>query len=294
MGAGAEDLLVLVEESGAAPGGRHAGLFHYALLFESRRDLARAVRRLAATHTRIEATSDHGVCESIYLRDPDDNGIELYADRPRERWPAPRHAGDRVEIVTVRLDTKDLMREIDGEAPRAQADPGIVVGHLHLHVGDVDEGLAFYRDVLGFAVMANLVGAALVSAGGYHHHLGFNVWLGRDVEPRPPRTAGLREWTVLLARARRSPPCAPASPPPGLSAKRTAAASSCAIHGERRSRSGRADGDGGGRRAGAEGSTRRTVANRRRRGRVVRAEVGARHARPKGRGGEEGNAGGGT
>ena len=199
MGAGAEDLLVLVEETDAAPGGRHAGLFHYALLLESRRELARAVRRLASTYTRIEATSDHGVCESIYLRDPDDNGIELYADRPRERWPPPRAEGDRVDIVTVALDMDDLMREVEGEEPLARAGPGIVVGHLHLHVGDVERALAFYRDVLGFAVMANLVGAALVAAGGYHHHLGFNVWLGRDVKPRPPRTAGLREWTVLLA-----------------------------------------------------------------------------------------------
>ena len=91
------------------------------------------------------------------------------------------------------------MREIDGEAPRAQAGAGLVVGHLHLHVGDVEQGLAFYRDVLGFEVMVNLGSAALVSAGGYHHHLGFNVWLGSDVKPRPPRTAGLREWTVLLA-----------------------------------------------------------------------------------------------
>ena len=199
MGAGGEDLLVLVEEPGAASGGRHAGLYHYALLFETRRDLARAVKRLASTQTRIEGASDHGVSEAIYLRDPDDNGIELYADRPRERWPPPRVAGERVEMFTIALDMEDLMREIDGEAPRAQAGPGLVVGHLHLHVGDVEQGLAFYRDVLGFEVMVNLGSAAFVSAGGYHHHLGFNVWLGRDVKPRPAQTAGLREWTVLLA-----------------------------------------------------------------------------------------------
>jgi catechol 2,3-dioxygenase len=198
MGAGGEDLLVLVEEPGAAPAGRHAGLYHYALLFETRRELARAVKRLAHTQTRIESVSDHGVCESIYLRDPDDNGIELYADRPRERWPPSRIPGERVEIFTLALDLEDLMREVGGEPPRAKAGAGVVVGHLHLHVGDVEAGLAFYRDVLGFEVMVNLGTLALVSAGGYHHHLGFNVWLGSDVEPPPPRTAGLREWTVLL------------------------------------------------------------------------------------------------
>jgi len=199
IGAGGEDLIVLVEEPGAALGGRHAGLFHYALLFETRRELARAVKRLAGTQTRIEAASDHGPSESIYLRDPDDNGIELYVDRPREQWPRSRIPGERVEMFTTALDMDDLMREVDGEVPRAHAGAGIVVGHLHLHVGDLERGLAFYRDVLGFEVMANLDGAALVAAGGYHHHLGINVWLGRDVQPRPAGTAGLREWTVLLA-----------------------------------------------------------------------------------------------
>ena len=199
LGAGGEDLLVLVEEPGASPSGRHAGLYHYALRFEGRRDLARAVKRLAGTQTRIENASDHGVLEAIYLRDPDDNGIELYADRPRERWPAPRLPEDRVEMPTIALDLQDLMRSVDGEDPRAHAGAGLVVGHVHLHVGDVGQALAFYRDVLGFEVMADLGHAAFVSAGGYHHHLGVNVWLGRDVRPRPPRTAGLREWTVLLA-----------------------------------------------------------------------------------------------
>ena len=199
MGAGGEDLVVLVEEPGAALGGRHAGLYHYALVFEERRELARAVKRLASTQTRIEAASDHGVSESIYLRDPDDNGIELYADRPRSRWPPPRRAGDRVEIFTLALDLGDLMRAVDGEAPRAHASAGLRVGHVHLHVGDLETALTFYRDVLGFEVMADLGTATLVSAGGYHHHLAFNVWLGHDVTPPPPRTAGLREWTVLLA-----------------------------------------------------------------------------------------------
>jgi catechol 2,3-dioxygenase len=199
IGAGGEDLLVLAEEAGAAPGGRHAGLFHYALLFPTRVELARAVLRLASTGTRIEGASDHGVSEAIYLRDPDDNGIELYVDRPRAEWPQPRHAGDRVDMFTIPLDMKDLMRVVEGEEPREHAGPDLTMGHVHLHVGDVERGLAFYRDVLGFEVMGRLPSAAFVSAGGYHHHLGFNIWLGPDVKPLPPNTAGLRHWTVLLA-----------------------------------------------------------------------------------------------
>jgi catechol 2,3-dioxygenase len=198
LGAGGEDLLVLTGEPGAELGGRSAGLYHYALLYPSREELARALQRLANARTRIEGASDHGVSEAIYLRDPDDNGIELYADRPRDAWPAPTQPGERVGLYTLALDLKDLLATIAGEEPAEQAAEGVQTGHLHLHVGDVDEGLAFYRDVLGFDVMVNVGSAAFVSAGGYHHHLGFNVWLGRDVKPSPPGTAGLARWTVLL------------------------------------------------------------------------------------------------
>jgi len=102
MGAGQEDLVVLVEEAGAASGGRHAGLYHFALLLPTRQELARAVLRLASTGTRISGASDHGVSEAIYPRDPDDNGIELYVDRPRDAWPPPRTADERVEMYTNR------------------------------------------------------------------------------------------------------------------------------------------------------------------------------------------------
>jgi catechol 2,3-dioxygenase len=198
MGAGAEDLLVLVQDAGAALGGRHAGLYHFALLHPSRRELARAVARLASKRTRIEGSADHGVSESIYLRDPDDNGIELYADRPRADWPQPKIDGQRIEMYTIALDLRGLQDEVAGEEPQPRAAAGLVVGHLHLHVGDIERALRFYRDVLGFELMASLGSAAFVAAGGYHHHLGLNVWLGTDVQPLPPSTAGLRQWSVVL------------------------------------------------------------------------------------------------
>ena len=201
LGAGGEDLLVLTEVPGAGLGGRHAGLYHFALVYDTREDLARAIVRLAESRTRIEGASDHGVSESIYLRDADDNGIELYVDRPRDAWPPPRHPDELVAIYTIALDIPDLLKTVAGEAVQPVAGPGIRTGHLHLHVADVERGLAFYRDVLGFEVMVNLGSAAFVSAGGYHHHLGFNVWLGGDMRPRPADAAGLRHWTVLLASA---------------------------------------------------------------------------------------------
>ncbi len=195
MGAGEEDLLVLYEEPAARRAGRHAGLYHYALLFPSREELAHAALRLAATQTPIQGASDHGTHEAIYLPDPDGNGIELAADRPRERWPKPlEYTGGPHP-----LDLDDLLATVTGEEPRRDAGLGLVVGHIHLHVGDLERGLGFYRDVLGFELMTFMPGAAaFVSAGGYHHHLGFNIWRGEGVPPVPADRVGLRHWTVVL------------------------------------------------------------------------------------------------
>src|SRR5918992_1674252 len=103
LGTGADELLVLHEEPAARPAGRHAGLYHFALLHPSRRELARAAQRLIETRTPTSGASDHGVSEAIYLPDPDGNGIELYADRPREQWPTPRQAGDRLRVFPPAL-----------------------------------------------------------------------------------------------------------------------------------------------------------------------------------------------
>jgi catechol 2,3-dioxygenase len=197
LGTGGEDLVVLVEDRAARPAGRHAGLYHYALLFPSRLELARVAVRLAMRRTPIQGASDHGTHEAIYLPDPDGNGIELAADRPREVWPE----GLGYTGGPAPLDVNQLLSLVAGEPPRAVAGPGMTMGHLHLHVGDVDRGLAFYRDVIGFDLMALLPSAAFVSAGGYHHHLGFNVWQGLGVPPAPAGTVGLRQWTVELPEA---------------------------------------------------------------------------------------------
>ena len=195
MGTGGEDLALLEERPHARPAGRHAGLYHYALLHPSREELARAAKRLLVTRTPISGASDHGISEAIYLPDPDGNGIELAADRGRERWG---DLSDPKTIGPAPLDMADLLGMVEGEEPRTRADQGLVVGHVHLHVGDVDRGLAFYRDVIGFDVMTHFPTAAFVSAGGYHHHLAFNTWRGEGVPAVPPEAVGLRFWTVVL------------------------------------------------------------------------------------------------
>jgi catechol 2,3-dioxygenase len=194
LGDGVEAVVALREDSEARPPGRHAGLFHYALLYPSREELARAAMRLGATGTRIGGASDHRTHEAIYLTDADGNGIELAADRPRDEWP--RDLG--YQHGPAPLDFHGLLRTASDEQPTPTVGEGLRVGHLHLHVGDIDAGLAFYRDVLGFEEQANLGTAAFVSAGGYHHHLGFNIWRGQGVGPVPARTIGMRHWTVVL------------------------------------------------------------------------------------------------
>jgi catechol 2,3-dioxygenase len=197
LGAGEADLVVLTEDPAARPAGRHSGLYHFALLYASRAELARAALRLATTRTPIQGASDHQTHEAIYLADPDGNGIELAADRPRDTWADNGGVGAYAGGPQP-LDLQALLGEVAGEQPERHAGPGLAMGHVHLHVGDVDEGLRFYRDALGFDVMANLGSAAFVSAGGYHHHLGFNVWQGQGAPAVPEGVVGLREWTIVL------------------------------------------------------------------------------------------------
>src|SRR5215208_5733767 len=128
MGVGEEDLIVLYEEPRARRAGRHAAL------------------RLAETKTPIQGASDHGTHKAIYLPDPDGNGIELAADRPREAWPNLANAG--WDGGPTPLDMDGLLAAVAGEEPRREAGPGLAIGHVHLHVGDLDRGLAFYHDVL--------------------------------------------------------------------------------------------------------------------------------------------------
>jgi len=197
LGAGAGDLVVLHEEPGARPAGRHAGLYHFALLYPERDELARAGQRLAVARTPISGASDHGVSEAIYLSDPDGNGIELYADRPRDAWPPPG-PGERVGMFTRPLDLDGLLATVADDEPVRHAGDGLVMGHMHLHVGDLAAARAFYVDGLGFEPMAEYPGALFLATGGYHHHLGVNTWRGEGVAPAPAGTAGLREWTLVL------------------------------------------------------------------------------------------------
>jgi catechol 2,3-dioxygenase len=199
LGDGTSPVLVLHEDAQATAPGRVSGLYHVALLYPTREELARAALRLAQGRVPIQGASDHGTHEAIYLGDPDGIGLELAADRPREQWPTPEEefsgGGPRP------LDFTALLGTVEGETAPAHAAPGLRVGHVHLHVGSVADGLAYYRDILGLQVWGRLPTAAFVSAGGYHHHLAFNVWRGEGVGPAPAHTVGLHHWTIELPTA---------------------------------------------------------------------------------------------
>jgi catechol 2,3-dioxygenase len=200
LGAGGDDLLVLVEEPGARPVSHHTGLFHFALLLPTRADLARWLVRAAQQRVPLQGLSDHLVSEAIYLRDPDGHGIEIYRDRPREEWARD---GDRIRMATLPLDVDNLVAELDGGEPEFPGLPGeTVMGHVHLQVSQIPETEAFYRDLLGFDVMARYGDqATFLAAGGYHHHIGGNTWAGIGATPPPPGSAALRHATIVLPDA---------------------------------------------------------------------------------------------
>jgi catechol 2,3-dioxygenase len=182
-----------------APGPGATGLFHVAFLVPTRRDLALALVRLGRSRWRLTGASDHLVSEALYLDDPEGNGIEIYRDRPREDWP---RQGDGILMDTLPLDLEDVIGELDGDPGDPGPMPeGTTIGHVHLKVADVAATEAFYAGVLGFDVMAHMPSATFMSAGGYHHHLGANVWQSRGGAPPPPGALGLRSYEVVLPSA---------------------------------------------------------------------------------------------
>jgi catechol 2,3-dioxygenase len=189
--------VVLVEEPGAQRAAGHTGLYHFALLVPARTDLARWLAHAARDRVPLTGMSDHFVSEALYLTDPDGHGIEIYWDRPRALWEGLVGA----RMTTLPLDVDDLLGELDapGSEPFAGLPPRTTMGHVHLKVANIPQTLEFYRDVLGFALMAQLGPyAAFLSAGGYHHHIGANTWESAGATPPPPGTAALRHATIVL------------------------------------------------------------------------------------------------
>jgi catechol 2,3-dioxygenase len=200
LGVAGRELVVLVEEPAARPATGCTGLYHFALLLPERADLARWLAHAARDRVELVGLADHFVSEALYLSDPDQHGIEIYWDRPREVWEG--QVAQR--MTTEPLDVEDILRELADPAaePFDGLPAGTVMGHVHLKVSALDETVDFYRDVVGFGLMARLGRrAAFFGAGGYHHHLGANTWHSAGAPAPPPGSAALRHATLVLPDA---------------------------------------------------------------------------------------------
>ena len=195
---GEEQPLVWLQERSDArpvPHGGRLGLYHFAILVPDRASLARFVRHLGELG-EYAGSADHAVSEALYLSDPDGLGIEVYADRPRSSW---RTEGRQLYMTTERLNIRALLAAA-GSQPWTGMPSGTVIGHVHLHVGDLDQSAAFYHEGLGLdKIVWSYPGALFLSAGGYHHHLGTNTWSSGP--PATDEDARLLSWTVALPSA---------------------------------------------------------------------------------------------
>lgn len=205
MGVPGRELVVLHPGAGGPVVPRTSGLYHLAILVPDRRELARAIGRLARLRWE-QFPTDHVMTKADYLWDPDGNGIEVYTESPEDgtmgmvngsfgawdRDGRPRSGRDPIDLEEL----FSHLREDDPlDAPMPDATK---MGHVHLHVANVDDALRFYHDLVGFDVMGHAPGVGFISAGGYHHHLGLNEWAGHGARPAPPGSAGLRRYTIEL------------------------------------------------------------------------------------------------
>ncbi len=207
LGTGERELLRLTQEPNLKRYRGVTGLYHFAVLFPNQRELARAVARLFALKIENYPT-DHIMTKTTYLDDPEGNGIELYAESPEDgTWSLAngeyitRRKDGSLSSGREPLDVDALFRNLKQDDPLDQpVPPETRMGHVHLHVRNIEEAVDFYHGIIGFDVMgvAKAFRMAFVSAGGYHHHLGLNTWQGEGAPPPPADAAGLRYFTIEL------------------------------------------------------------------------------------------------
>jgi catechol 2,3-dioxygenase len=197
LGAGGVPLLDLERQGAARESRNAAGLYHTAFLMPTRKDLARWLVHAAANRIPLSGFADHLVSESVYLDDPEGNGIEVYADRPPELWQW--NAGT-VTMATDPLDIDGLLALTDTRSTSyAKAPDGLRIGHMHLRVGDLEQAGRFYGGAIGLDPTRKRTGAAFLSSGRYHHHLGFNVWQSQGAGQRDDSATGLAWFSLEIA-----------------------------------------------------------------------------------------------
>jgi catechol 2,3-dioxygenase len=147
---------------------------------------------------RFQGFADHNVSEALYLPDPDGNGLEIYRDRPRSEW---RYDGDQIYMSSDPIDADGILALADNDSnPYDNIHPETIIGHVHLHVSELDPSETFYVDTIGLDMMLKWreAGAYFLSVGGYHHHLGMNIWAGQGVPPPPDNAVGLKSFGLWI------------------------------------------------------------------------------------------------
>ncbi|OAH54773.1 glyoxalase [Domibacillus aminovorans] len=172
--------------------GRTSGLYHFALLLPTRADLSIFLQHLLQTGYRFGA-SDHHVSEALYITDPDGNGIEVYRDRPSSEWT---WSNGEVSMVTDPLNGESLLAESDSEWNGLPADT--VMGHIHLHVSDLQKAEEFYVKGLDFTVVSHYPQAVFIATGRYHHHIAINTWQGAGAQVPKKNSVGLNWYTLVF------------------------------------------------------------------------------------------------
>jgi catechol 2,3-dioxygenase len=202
LGAGGRPLLRLKAAPGLRPRPRRtAGLYHFAILLPSEEELGGFLRRSFEEKLPLTGTADHFVSQALYFDDPEGNGIEIYADRPRSQWTYPQ---GQLNIGIDHLDFERLLRIAD--KPQPKFSDGTVLGHMHLNVADLDRSQAFYES-LGMGLMAQLGDVMrFLSWDGYHHHLGINLLEGQGAARVDPAVAGVASFEVDRIDAARTDP----------------------------------------------------------------------------------------
>ena len=176
---------------------RRAGLFHFAILLPSRKYLANVFRHLTENSNQLcfEGAADHLVSESLYLRDPDSNGVEIYRDRDHSEWV--RTGPFQVKMSTEHLDLDQLYSEADSIRQWSMPDK-TVIGHVHLHVSNLQASKRFYSEILGLHHTCVYPGANFFAANSYHHHVATNTWLGTNIQKADPREPGLDHFALRV------------------------------------------------------------------------------------------------
>ncbi len=208
LGMAGSDFVRMTEQPGAKRYQGVTGLYHFALLFPNRRELARAIARLFALQYPNSPT-DHVMTKTTYLDDPEGNTIELYCESPEDGIFSvddrgeffARHADGTLSDGREPLDLKALFSHLEeNDRFEPPLPPEVHIGHFHLFVSNLDQTRHFYHDQLGFDDMgtAHRFRMGMVSAGGYHHHIGFNTWQGEGAPPPPGDALGLEHISFIF------------------------------------------------------------------------------------------------